>query len=116
MTRPITARSALVPALLIACLALAACKPSGKDANGTAAGTILPGSTSDAMIPLDQVRSEPPLAPVGSGDAAAKKQGGKGETPGKASDGTDAGAKPAATPSAAAAPAASAAAPEAAAT
>lgn len=39
---------------------------------GTAGGEILPGSTSDEMLPLDTVRSQPPLAPrvegTGKGD------------------------------------------------
>ena len=34
---------------------------------GTAGGEILPGSASDAMLPLDTVRSQPPLAPKAEG-------------------------------------------------
>jgi hypothetical protein len=47
-------------------LALAACKGEKKKpaAGGTAQGEILPGSASDAMLPLDSVRSQPPFAPV----------------------------------------------------
>ena len=66
-------------AILAVCLAVAGCKQGAKETGGQAAGNILPGSTSDAMIPLDQVRSEPPLAPAGSGDSGAKKGSGKGE-------------------------------------
>lgn len=44
-------------------LALTACKGEQKSAGNTAGGQILPGSTSDAMLPLDTVRSQPPLAP-----------------------------------------------------
>ncbi|HEX8055139.1 MAG TPA: hypothetical protein VF481_00650, partial [Novosphingobium sp.] len=45
-------------------LALAACKGEKKPAEaGTAQGEILQGSVSDAMLPLDTVRSQPPLAP-----------------------------------------------------
>ena len=44
-------------------LALAACKDDQKATGGTAGGEILPGSTSDAMLPLDSVRSQAPLAP-----------------------------------------------------
>ena len=37
--------------------------------SGTAQGEVLPGSASDAMIPLDQVKSQAPLAPkVEGGD------------------------------------------------
>ncbi len=34
---------------------------------GKAEGEILPGSASDAMIPLDQVKSQAPLAPKSEG-------------------------------------------------
>lgn len=52
-------------------LALAACgKDKQPDAKAEAAGEILPGSIDDAMLPLDTVRSQPPLAP--RPDAAAK--------------------------------------------
>ncbi|MET0587104.1 MAG: hypothetical protein ABWZ75_01165 [Novosphingobium sp.] len=44
-------------------LALAACGDKEPDAKATAAGEILEGTTSDAMLPLDTVRSQPPLAP-----------------------------------------------------
>ena len=51
-----------MPALV---LALAGCQAEKKPANakGTVAGEILPGSASDAMLPYDTVRSQPPLAP-----------------------------------------------------
>lgn len=63
-------------AIAIALLALSGCKQEGKQAKatgGTAAGEILPGSTSDAMIPVDTLRSQPPLAP--HSDGAAKPRG-----------------------------------------
>ena len=44
-------------------LSIAACKDNQKATGGTAGGEILPGSTSDAMLPLDTVRSQAPLAP-----------------------------------------------------
>ena len=44
-------------------LALTACRGEQKATGNTAGGEILPGSTSDAMLPLDTVRSQPPLAP-----------------------------------------------------
>ena len=52
-------------AVLILTLTLVACnQPAEKKAGaGTAGGEILPGSISDAMLPLDQVKSQAPLAP-----------------------------------------------------
>lgn len=74
----------LCPALLCIALplALAACKGEEKPAqDARAAGEILPGSASDAMIPLDTVRSQAPLAPP---PTASAKSGKAGET--KAAD------------------------------
>ena len=42
---------------------LAGCHKSEPDKQSKAGGTILPGSASDAMLPLDTVTSQPPLAP-----------------------------------------------------
>lgn len=53
-------------AIVVACLmlALAACKgDEKKPVGGNASGEILPGSVSDAMLPLDTVTSQAPLAP-----------------------------------------------------
>jgi hypothetical protein len=64
------------PALLV--LALGACgnDNTAKELGGKAEGQILPGSVSDEMIPVDQVKSQPPLAPKTEGgdkkDARAK--------------------------------------------
>lgn len=44
-------------------LALAGCGQSETTEKAGAGGEILPGSASDAMLPLDTVRSQPPLAP-----------------------------------------------------
>lgn len=49
---------AVVPLLL-----LAACGKGAPDRQVQAGGEILPGSASDAMLPLDTVTSAPPLAP-----------------------------------------------------
>jgi hypothetical protein len=50
--------------LVVLPLALTACKESRKPAEtAIAQGEILPGSASDAMLPLDTTRSQPPLAP-----------------------------------------------------
>jgi hypothetical protein len=74
----------IVPALLA--LLLSGC--GGDEAKkaggaGTAQGEVLPGSVSDAMIPLDQVKSQAPLAPKVEGgdkkDAKAPDKA-KGET------------------------------------
>jgi hypothetical protein len=58
------------PAMLIALvLLIAACTDEKKAGGaGTAAGEVLPGSASDAMLPLDTVRSQAPLAPKAEGD------------------------------------------------
>jgi hypothetical protein len=58
MTRLIA--PALLALLLTACGGDEAKKAEGA---GTAQGEVLPGSVSDAMIPLDQVKSQAPLAP-----------------------------------------------------
>ena len=58
--------------LLSLTLLLAACGGAKKDEGaGTAAGEILPGSASDAMLPLDTVRSQAPLAPKVESTGAA---------------------------------------------
>jgi hypothetical protein len=59
-------------------LTLSACNSEKKPAESrTAQGEILPGSASDAMLPLDTIRSQPPLAPMET----------EGAKPGKASAG-----------------------------
>ena len=92
-------------------LALAGCKGEAKkDAGaGTAQGEVLPGSASDAMLPLDTVKSQAPLAPKSEGGEAGDTKGAKtGKPSAKASaaavDGA-AEAKPEHTPSAAESPA-----------
>lgn len=73
-------------------LSLVACKDSDKPAqDARAMGEVLPGSASDAMIPLDTVRSQPPLAPPPT--ASAKHGAGKARD----SDEADAAATEAAT-------------------
>lgn len=50
---------------LVLLILLAACGSGNKETGaGKAEGEILPGSASDAMLPVDTVRSQPPLAPV----------------------------------------------------
>lgn len=57
-------------------LALGACKGGDKQQGaGNAQGEILPGSASDAMLPLDTVRSQAPLAPRAAAVAPGEAQG-----------------------------------------
>jgi hypothetical protein len=80
-TRPNLVRLACLIALP---LALAACGRNEPDAKARAAGEILEGSVSDAMLPLDTVRSQPPLAPR----TEAAKPGGKADDEGEAAEET----------------------------
>ena len=61
-------------AVLFAVLSLAACNKPGNERR-QAAGEILEGSVSDAMIHTDQIRSEGPYA---APEAAKAEKGGKG--------------------------------------
>jgi hypothetical protein len=67
--RPVTiAQLALA---LLAGLALAGCQEKKKaEVQGTAGGEVLPGSVSDAMLPIDTIRSQPPLAPKSDASGA----------------------------------------------
>lgn len=64
-------------------LALTGCKgDTKKDAGaGTAQGEVLPGSASDAMLPLDTVKSQAPLAPKSEGGEAGDTKGAKAGKP-----------------------------------
>lgn len=58
-------------ALLIA-LTLVACGKEEKAASGSAVGgEVMEGTISDAMLPLDTARSQPPLAPKTGSTAAS---------------------------------------------
>ena len=75
--------------ILAACaLALAGCKGEAKkDAGaGKAQGEVLPGSASDAMLPLDTVKSQAPLAPKSEGGEGGDTKGAKAKPGAKASD------------------------------
>lgn len=61
---------------------------------GTAGGEILPGSTSDAMLPLDTVRSQPPLAPKAEGSGKAGDKAGDDATEPATDAAPDAAAAP----------------------
>ena len=71
-------------------LTLTACQAEpNKAAGGTAQGEVLPGAASDAMLPLDTLKSQAPLAPKTEGeggDKSAAKPGGKPKVADKASD------------------------------
>ena len=88
--------AALLAVALTACSGDEAKKAAGA---GTAQGEVLPGSVSDAMIPLDQVKSQAPLAP--KVESADKKDAKVPETAK-----SDAAAKPADEPAPVAAEAA----------
>ena len=70
-------------AMLLGLLCLSGCKgePKPAAAAGTAQGEVLPGAASDAMLPLDTVKSQAPLAPKSeggeAGDAKTVKKGDK---------------------------------------
>lgn len=85
-------------------LALAACGEKEADDKANAAGEILPGSISDSMLPLDTVRSHPPLAPKPSpkGDAGepTDEADADAEPLDDAEQAIDAAATPAASPAA----------------
>lgn len=70
-------RMAVLALLVPGLLALGACSEKKQAAgNGASAfGEVLPGSASDAMLPEDTVRSQPPLAPKSEPSSSAK--GGK---------------------------------------
>ncbi|MFM5894831.1 MAG: hypothetical protein ACKOQM_10445 [Novosphingobium sp.] len=82
--------------ILAACaLALAGCKGDAKkDAGaGKAQGEVLPGSASDAMLPLDTVKSQAPLAPKSEGGEGGDAKGAKTKPGEKVSAGaSDSGA------------------------
>ena len=81
-------KSDLVYVALALALALPACDGGKKQAaHGTAGGEVLEGSVSDAMLPVDRVRSQPPLAPKSDGgDQPAKQRDEVGKGKSGASD------------------------------
>jgi len=95
-------------------LALAGCGLSDdSSASKDAAGQVLPGTISDAMVPLDTVRSQAPLAPQAAPAGASDEASDAAEASDAPSDAASAGAGDAAGPAAAtpSAPAAAAAKP-----
>ncbi|MCK9543543.1 MAG: hypothetical protein M0R03_16115 [Novosphingobium sp.] len=82
-----------IPLLTLPLAGLAACdKPGGSEARAPAASDVMEGSISDAMLPLDSVRSQPPLAPrvEKTGRAGSKEEGdGKGDAGGDEAAGAE---------------------------
>lgn len=71
-------------AIFLVALTLAACGGDRRDEGaGKAQGEILPASVSDAMLPVDTVRSQAPLAPAAQ---ASGKEKGDQETAPEASE------------------------------
>jgi hypothetical protein len=69
-------------------LALAACQ--GETAQqSTAEGEILKGSTSDAMLPYDSVRSQPPLAPMPNASGRTDRKASDGGPEGTSTEGAE---------------------------
>nr|WP_166179775.1 hypothetical protein [Altererythrobacter segetis] len=81
-------------ALLLPLVLLAGCNKPARNDERSASGEVLQGTVSDAMLPLDKLKSEPPLlAPSkagttpegaedeasGEGDAASEAAGEPGE-------------------------------------
>lgn len=93
--------------ILAAALTLPGCnKEAAKPSGGTADGEILPGSISDAMLPLDTVRSQPPLAPKVESSGKPDAKGDKPvTTPSERINPAAIAAEPAAAPEPAAEPA-----------
>jgi hypothetical protein len=61
--------------LLLPLVALAGCNGSGpKNDKRSATGEVLQGTTSDAMLPLGQLTSQPPLLPPTSKGPATPEQ------------------------------------------
>lgn len=61
-------------------LALAGCgEEKRQPAKGTAGGEVLEASVSDAMLPVDQVRSQPPLAPRTEAAKGTRRESSEGE-------------------------------------
>ena len=88
-------------------LSLMLCSCGGEktpDKQATARGEILPGSASDAMLPFDTVRSQPPIAvsTTASGEPVAQTSG---DAASEGAGSADAAATSAPAPTASAAPA-----------
>lgn len=87
-------------------LALGACQgEKAAKQGGNAEGEILPGSASDAMLPYDTVRSQPPLAPLPTATGKPARSKGGGEDSETSADDSESAEEAAPAPSASVAPA-----------
>lgn len=92
---PRTAPVAASVAALAVLLALGACKGGQKQQGaGNAQRQILPGSASDAMLPVDTVRSQAPLAPRSASTGKAEAAPEATDEAAPADGGPDAAAAP----------------------
>ena len=88
--------------LLLPALALTACNNSGpKNDKRSATGEVLQGTTTDAMIPLGELTSSPPLLPPTSKGPATPEQAADQDNGTSAVDVTSGTSDEAATPAAA---------------
>ena len=86
-------RPVLIMALVLSVLVSCGKKKQEAASRATAVGEVLPGSVSDSMLPLDTVRSQPPLAPKSEPSAG---KGGKAHASDQPSSDSPAEADPAA--------------------
>jgi len=92
--------------LLLPILALAACNNTGpKNDKRSASGEVLEGTTSDSMLPLGQLTSQPPLLPPTSKGPQTPEQAADQDNGNAADDATSGASGDATTPAAAATPA-----------
>jgi hypothetical protein len=93
-------------ALIVPLALLAACNKGAEKDSRSASGEVLQGTISDDMLPLDKLKSQPPLlAPTEratTGEAAEDATSGEDEAPAETSAEPEAAATPA--PPASAAP------------
>ena len=93
-------------ALLLPLLLLAGCnnKPSRNDQR-SASGEVLQGTIGDDMLPLDKLKSQPPLLAPSAGktmpEGVADESSGAGDATSEVSGGPDTTASPAPSPSSA---------------
>ena len=93
---------ARLPAILLPAMLLAACggDSGAEDASRSSTGEVLEGTISDAMLPVDRVRSEPPLlrpaAPAaGGGSSATAEETAEEDGEAEAAETPEASAEPA---------------------
>jgi hypothetical protein len=88
--------SALAPAAALLLLAACGGDQAPAEEGASASGEILPASTSDAMLPLDSLRSQPPLMqPEPGGGAPAGDEAAEGDDAAEAGDAAPDDAAPA---------------------